>query len=147
MMARPKSYRELIVWQKAMALAREVYGLSQSLPKTETYGLVAQIKRSAVSVPSNIAEGHGRLTDLQFRHFLGNARGSLCELQTQLELAADISLLNKERVQRLMEQGEEVARLINGLLASFGRGEKAGEANANSASSANAANSAQKRPH
>jgi four helix bundle protein len=81
-MARPKSYRDLIVWQKAMGLARRAYSLNRTLPKSEVYGLLAQIRRAAVSVPSNIAEGHGRLTDLQFRHFLCNARGSLYELQT-----------------------------------------------------------------
>ena len=89
-MARPKSYRDLIVWQKAMGLARQAYVLSQGLPKHETFGLLTQIRRATGSVPSNIAEGHGRLTDLQFRHFLGNARGSLYEMQTQIELAGDL---------------------------------------------------------
>jgi len=116
-MARPKSYRELIVWQKAMALARQVYILSEALPKQEAYGLVSQIRRAAVSVASNIAEGYGRLTDLQFRHFLGNARGSLYEMQTQLELAASLNFLDKETERQLMDQASEVARLINGLLA------------------------------
>ena len=115
-MARPKSYRDLIVWQKAMVLARNTYALSQGLPKNETYGMFSQIRRAAVSIPSNIAEGHGRLTDSQFRHFLGNARGSLYELQTQLELAADLGHCNKVQVAELMEQGQEVARLINGLV-------------------------------
>jgi four helix bundle protein len=122
-MARPKSYRELVVWQKAMALTRRVYALSQELPKSETYGMLSQIRRAAVSVPSNIAEGHGRLTDLQFRHFLGNARGSLYEMQTQLELAGDLDYFDKRLVQELIDQGWEVARLINGLLAVLGRGE------------------------
>jgi four helix bundle protein len=81
-MARPKSYRDLIAWQKSMALARNVYALTETLPKREAYGLADQIRRAAVSIASNIAEGHGRLSDLQFRHFLGNARGSLCEMQT-----------------------------------------------------------------
>ena len=103
-MARPKSYRDLIVWQKSMALARQVYLLSTALPKTETYGLLTQIRRAAVSVPSNVAEGHGRLTDMQFRHFLGNARGSLYELQTQIELAAEIGYFDDESVQKLLEQ-------------------------------------------
>ena len=120
-MARPKSYRELIVWQKAMALARQAYTLSQGLPKTEAYGLLTQIRRAAVSVPSNIAEGHGRLTDLQFRHFLGNARGSLYEMQTQLELAGGLGYLDEKLVRELMDQGWEVARLINGLLAVLGQ--------------------------
>ncbi|MFY9853127.1 MAG: four helix bundle protein, partial [Terracidiphilus sp.] len=125
-MARPKSYRELIVWQKAMALARGAYALSQGLPRNEAYGLITQIRRAAVSVPSNIAEGHGRLTDLQFRHFLGNARGSLYEMQTQLELAGGLGYLDEKLVRELMDQGWEVARLINGLVSSMTRG-KVGE--------------------
>ena len=142
-MARPKSYRDLIVWQKAMGLARQAYALSLSLPKNEAYGLLSQMRRAAVSVPSNIAEGHGRLTDLQFRHFLGNARGSLYELQTQMELASDLGYLEPVGVHDAMEKGCEVGRLMNGLLASMSR-------DANSATtpypanSANTANSAKK---
>ena len=109
-----------------------------TLPKNETYGLLTQIRRAAVSVPSNVAEGHGRLTDLQFRHFLGNARGSLYELQTQIELAADIGYFDNESVRELLEQSSEVARLINGLLASLSQYEQATPA-VNSASSANSA--------
>ena len=119
-MARPKNYRDLIVWQKAMAMARRTYALTQGLPKSEAYGLLSQIRRAAVSVPSNIAEGHGRFTDAQFRYFFGNARGSLSELQTQLELAGDLGSLDKRLVHEAMEQGVEVARLINGLVASMG---------------------------
>ena len=131
-----------------MALTRQVYALSQELPKSEAYGLLTQMRRAAVSVPSNIAEGHGRLTDLQFRHFLGNARGSLFELQTQLELAGGLGYLNEKHVRELMDQGWEVARLINGLVSSMVQGKAAGIAlpanRANSASSANAVNPAQK---
>jgi four helix bundle protein len=102
-----------------MKLARAAYQLSDGLPKRETFGLVAQLRRAAVSVPSNIAEGHGRLTDSQFRHFLGNARGSLYELQTQIELARDLGFVDAERVSEFVKQGSEVARLINGLIASM----------------------------
>jgi four helix bundle protein len=109
----------LIVWQKSMKLARAAYHLTNGLPKKEAYGLVTQLRRAAVSVPSNIAEGHGRLADLQFPHFLGNARGSLYELQTQIELARDLGFLDTERVTEFMEQGSEVARLINGLITSM----------------------------
>jgi len=119
-MARPKNYRDLIVWQKAMAMAKRTNALTQGLPKSEAYGLLSQIRRAAVSVPSNIAEGHGRFTDAQFRYFFGNARGSLSELQTQLELAGDLGYLDKRLVHEAMEQGVEVARLINGLVASMG---------------------------
>jgi four helix bundle protein len=122
-MARPKSYRDLIVWQKAMVLAKGAYSTSDELPKSEAYGLLSQIRRAAVSVPSNIAEGHGRLTDSQFRHFMGNARGSLYEMQTQLELAGDLGYLDNEHVKELMDQGWEVARLINGLVSALGRDE------------------------
>jgi four helix bundle protein len=77
------------------------------------------MRRAAVSVPSNIAEGHGRLADGHFRQFLATSRGSLFELQTQLELAADLKYLGKERAAALMEKSEEVARMINGLAASL----------------------------
>lgn len=120
-MARPKNYRDLIVWQKAMALARRAYEASEGLPKSEAYGLLTQIRRAAVSVPSNIAEGHGRLTDSQFRHFLGNARGSLYEMQTQLELAGSLGYLDEKLARELMDQGWEVARLINGLVSVLGQ--------------------------
>jgi four helix bundle protein len=118
-MARSRSYRDLIAWQKAMKLARAAYRLSNELPRKEAYGLISQLQRAAVSVPSNIAEGHGRLTDLQFRHFLGNSRGSLCELQTQVELAYDLGYISEEKFREFMEKSSEVARLINGLITSL----------------------------
>jgi len=77
-----------------MELARHTYAQIAALPKSEFYGLAGQIRRAAISIPSNIAEGHGRLSDLQFRHFLGNARGSVCELRTQIELSADLGYLD-----------------------------------------------------
>ena len=120
-MARSKSYRELIVWQKAMSLARQAYTLTRGLPKSEAYVLLTQVRRAAVSVPSNIAEGHGRLTDSQFRHFLGNARGSLYEMQTQVELAGGLGYIEEKLVEELMVQGGEVARLINGLVSVLGK--------------------------
>ncbi|MGH9590499.1 MAG: four helix bundle protein [Terracidiphilus sp.] len=144
-MSRPKSYLDLVVWQKAMALARQAYVLSERLPKREAYGLVSQIRRAAVSIAGNVAEGYGRLTDSQFRHFLGNARGSLYEMQTQMELAADLGYLDKEAEHQLMEQGSEVARLINGLLIELRSSANTGNQAANStntASSADPANSA-----
>ena len=120
-MARSQSYRDLIVWQKAMSLARQAYTLTRGLPKSEAYGLLTQVRRAAVSVPSNIAEGHGRLTDSQFRHFLGNARGSLYEMQTQVELAGGLGYIEEKLVEELMVQGGEVARLINGLVSVLGK--------------------------
>jgi four helix bundle protein len=120
-MARSKSYRDLVVWQKAMVLARNAYSISNGLPKSEAFGLLTQIRRAAVSIPSNVAEGHGRLTDSQFRHFMGNARGSLYELQTQIELAGDLGYFGAKQVKDLLDQGSEVARLINGLISVLGK--------------------------
>jgi four helix bundle protein len=81
------SFRDLIVWQKSMQLTVVIYGLTKAFPRDELYGLTSQIRRAAVSLPSNIAEGHGRLGTSEYRQFLGIARASNFELQTQLELA------------------------------------------------------------
>jgi four helix bundle protein len=117
---RTRHYRDLLVWQKSMALTKEIYRETDALPKSEMFGLQSQMRRAAVSVPSNIAEGHGRLNDGHFRQFLATSRGSLFEVQTQLELAGDLKFLNETRVRELMEHCEEVARMINGLIASLG---------------------------
>jgi four helix bundle protein len=114
--ARTRHFRDLLVWQKAMSLAKAIYGETEHLPKTEAYGLQSQMRRAAIAIPSNIAEGHGRLNDGHFRQFLAISRGSLFELQTQLELTADLNLLESGNVRALMERCDEVARLINGLL-------------------------------
>lgn len=139
-MARPKSFRQLIAWQKAMALARNVYRVCETLQSNQHYALANQMRRAALSVPSNIVEGHGRLTDLQFRHFLGNARGSLSELETQMELAADLGYLEMGEVRGLTQQATELARIINGLIASMKRSRA--ELGSNSAGTANSAISA-----
>ena len=133
-MARPKNFRQLIAWQKGMALARSVYRICETLQSNQHYALANQMRRAALSVPSNTAEEHGRLTDLQFRHFLGNARGSLSELETQMALAADLGYLDLEEVRGLTEQATEPARIINGLVASMKRSRV--ELGFNSASSA-----------
>ncbi len=122
-----------------MALARKVYRLTESLPKREAYGLADQVRRAAVSVPSNIAEGYGRLSDLQFRQFLGNARGSLCEMQTQVELATDLDYLKKEDGRELMIEAAEVGRILNGLIASLKSRPIARASGTNSANAANPA--------
>jgi four helix bundle protein len=136
----------LIVWQKAMTLARSAYAQTLGLPKSEAYGLLSQIRRAAVSIPSNIAEGHGRLSDLQFRHFLGNARGSIYELRTQFELAGDLGYLDRELVKQVMDQSGEVTRLLNGLIAALCPGRDI-RASSSSASVANSASSARKGSH
>jgi four helix bundle protein len=113
---RTRHFRELIAWQKAMVLARHVYALTAEFPKSEQYGLVSQMSRCSVSVPSNIAEGHGRLTDRGFRVFLAQARGSVFELETQIQFASDFHFCAKDAAQGLMDDCNEVARIINGLL-------------------------------
>jgi four helix bundle protein len=115
-MARTRHYRDLLVWQKAMELAREVYLRTEAFPKAEIFGLRLQMRRCAVSVASNIAEGHGRLTDPQLRNSLGMARGSLYELQTQLELACSLSFVDQDSTRLMLQTSVEVAKLINGLL-------------------------------
>lgn len=114
---RTRHYRELQVWQKAMTLTKAVYRVTENPPPAEIYGLQSQMRRAALAIPSNIAEGHGRLNDGHFRQFLAIARGSLYELQTQLELSADLNMLEHGKVEPLMERCAEVARMINGLLA------------------------------
>lgn len=113
---RTRNYRDLIAWQKAMLLVRAVYLLTERFPPDERFGLTSQMRRSAVSVPSNIAEGHGRLSDRAMRMFLGNPRGSLYELETQALLSADMNFAKREEVDALLTQSAEVARILNGLL-------------------------------
>jgi four helix bundle protein len=110
-----KSYRDLIVWQKAMDLVTLVYQSTECFPHKEVFGLTNQIRKAAVSIPSNIAEGQGRNTDRDFRHFLAISRGSLQEVETQLELARRLNYLDEETLFDILELSSEVARLINGL--------------------------------
>jgi len=114
---RTRHFRELLVWQKAMTLAKEVYKTTALLPKDEMFGLRSQMRRAAASVPSNIAEGHGRLSDHLLRVFLAQARGSLYELETQIQLSEDLQFLPPQETKILMEQCVEVSRMINGLIA------------------------------
>jgi four helix bundle protein len=110
------SFRDLLVWQKAMALVTDVYRETEVFPGRELYGLTNQVPRSAVSIPSNIAEGKGRLSKREFVHFLATARGSLCEMQTQLEIAKNLGFLEMERFDQLDLQSREVGRILNGLI-------------------------------
>ena len=116
-----KGYRELIVWQKAMDLAETVYRLTSGFPREEIYGLTRQVRRSAVSVPSNVAEGQGRRSTPDFLHFLSIARGSLCEMETQVLLAERLGYVNPQDGSRLLDQAAEVGRLINGLSKALAR--------------------------
>lgn len=98
-----------------MQLATEVYRLSAQFPKHEIYGLASQLQRSAVSVPSNIAEGHGRNSNKEFHHFLGVALGSLAELETQLILAQQVDYLTEELINPVLQISDEVGKMLKGL--------------------------------
>jgi len=113
-----RSYRQLLVWQKAKLLAVQVYQASERFPRTETFGLASQVRRAAVSVASNIAEGQGRLTAGEFTHFLGIARGSLLELDAQLDIALDLAYLQQSEQEKLAGKIYEVLGLLNRLIES-----------------------------
>jgi len=113
---RTRNFRELLVWQRSMQLTKEVYRRTAALPKSEIFGLQSQMRRAAVSIPSNIAEGHGRLSDQLLRVFLAQARGSLYELETQVQLCEDLDFIPLDQTQELRALCDEVARMINGFL-------------------------------
>jgi len=113
---RTRHFRDLIAWQKAMLLTKAVYVVTDQFPKSELYGLTSQMRRSTVSVPSNIAEGHGRLTDRGLNVFLAQARGSVFELETQVQLAADVEYMTAATAAKLVSSCNEVARILNGLI-------------------------------
>jgi len=110
------SHRNLIVWQKAMQMVTDIYRVSRSFPRAEIYGLSAQVRAAAVSVPSNVAEGKGRLSKREYVQFLSRALGSLLEVETQMEIAHNLEYLDAEAFAKLCSQTEEVGRMLNGLI-------------------------------
>ena len=115
------SYRDLVAWQRAMELVTSVYRRTDDFPQREIYGLTNQIRRSAVSVASNIAEGKGRRSKKEYVQFLCRARGSLFELETQLEIAKNLEYLTESEYGSLREQAAAAARPLNGLITSVER--------------------------
>ncbi len=111
---RIKSHRDLVAWQKGMDMVVMIYRATEAFPKHELYGLTSQIRRADVSAPANIAEGQGRRLTGEFIQFLGNARGSLLELDTHLELALRLGYLKAEQHTSLQNQVYDVCRLVNG---------------------------------
>jgi len=109
-------YRRLEVWKESMQLAIEIYRVTQTFPKHELYGLTSQLRRAAVSIPSNIAEGRGRATKRDFCHFAVQARGSLFELQTQITIADALRYATSADLAQLTEHSEAIVRLLNGLI-------------------------------
>ncbi|SIQ91486.1 four helix bundle protein [Chryseobacterium sp. RU37D] len=106
------NFEKLLFWQKSIQLAKEVYFICADLPKDEKFGLISQIKRSVISIPSNIAEGAGRNNDREFYHFLGIANASSFELQTQLILTRELNLLDVEKVNSLISNLNEIQKMI-----------------------------------
>ncbi|MBM4308321.1 MAG: four helix bundle protein [Deltaproteobacteria bacterium] len=115
-----KNYKELKVWQKAYQLCLEIYRVTKVFPKEERYGLTSQIRRAAVSVPSNIAEGYGRKTIGEYIHALYIAYGSNCELETQILLSADLGFIDSDHFKGLQNNVGEVERMLKGLIKSLG---------------------------
>lgn len=113
------SYTELIAWQKAMDMAEAIYLATESFPNRETFALTQQLHRAAISVPSNIAEGHARFSPRDFRHFLRQSRGSVAELETQLTLARRLGYLSAAALDPVMAQVSEVGRVLTGLINSI----------------------------
>ena len=111
-----KSYEDLIVWQKAMDLTVEIYQLMKILPIEELYSLQEQMKRSAVSIPSNIAEGYGRKNPKEFHRYLLIARGSAMELETQLKICVKITYLTQDQITEALNLLSEIQKMISALL-------------------------------
>lgn len=120
----PSDYHELIVWQRAITLVTEIYRVTAKFPKAEQWGLVSQLRRAAVSVPSNIAEGQSRSTTGEFRQFLGNGRGSLAEVHTQIIISTRLEYLDPSTAAKLEEMIDVVGKLLNGLIRSLGNPKK-----------------------
>lgn len=115
-MGNVNTYKDLIVWQKAMQLVTEVYSITKKLPKEEIYGLTSQIRRSCISIPSNIAEGFGRKSTNEYIRFLQIANGSLYELQTQLEICTNLKYFPNQIYNRIYEQSREIERMLSSLV-------------------------------
>jgi four helix bundle protein len=114
-----ESFRDLLVWQRSMQLTVAVYKMTRDFPREEAYGLTSQLRRSAVSIPSNIAEGQGRLNAAEFRQFLGVARGSNCELLTQLEISRALGFGDANLIEEAECLCGEVGKMINSILKSL----------------------------
>jgi four helix bundle protein len=115
------SHKDLVLWQKSLALAIDIQRATASFPRSELYGLVGQMRRAAVSIPSNIAEGAARRTTKDFTAFLHIARGSLAELETQLIIAESVGYLGTAASQELTSKADEISRILTGLLAALRR--------------------------
>jgi len=111
-----KSYKDLIVWQSSVNLVESIYRITKKFPSSEKFGLISQMQRASVSVPSNIAEGYGRQSTGSYIQFLSIARGSLFELETQIELCIRINYIEKQESVKLFEQITEISKMLTSLI-------------------------------
>ena len=118
-MGKINSYKDLQVWQKAIQLVTDVYTLTKSFPKEDMYGLTSQMRRSAISIPSNIAEGQSKRSTKDYIRFLNIAYGSCAELETQLCISQNLNYAASEQILALSDKGSEISRMINGLINSL----------------------------
>lgn len=114
-----KHYKDLLVWQKSLVLVRAIYEVTSRFPDRERYGLTDQMRRAAVSVPSNIAEGQAHHSSREFVHFLRHARGSLAELNTQVIIAIDLAYIPQPPGGLILQQIDEISRMLSGLIGSL----------------------------
>ncbi|OGY59767.1 MAG: four helix bundle protein [Candidatus Colwellbacteria bacterium RIFCSPLOWO2_01_FULL_48_10] len=110
-----RNFKELLVWQKSIKLVTHVYKVTKDFPDEEKYGLINQMRRSTVSIPSNIAEGHMRNTNKDFGQFLAIAQGSCAELETQIIIAHSLNYIDKDKNQRLVSEVDEIAKMLSSL--------------------------------
>lgn len=116
-----KTYKDLLIWQKGILLVKVVYNNLEGFPEDEVFGLTSQIKRSAVSIPSNIAEGWGRSSTLSYIHFLKIARGSLFELETQFIIAKELSFISELKFNELTQIITEESKMLNAFIKSLSK--------------------------
>lgn len=114
-----KTYQDLIVWQKSIDLVKDCYGLTETFPQREIYGLSQQLRRAAVSVPSNIAEGNGRESRKDYIHFLNISRGSLKEVETQLIISEKLGFIQRIQLADILKKTGEIGRMLNSLIRSL----------------------------
>lgn len=114
-----QSYRDLEVWQKSMDLVEEIYRLTQLLPRAELFGLTSQMRRAAISIPSNIAEGYGRIHRKEYLNHLSIAQGSLQEAETQLQITVRLQYLDREQVKRAWNLMQDVGKMLRRLMLSL----------------------------
>ena len=112
---KPKGYKDLLVWRKGIELVKSIYQLTQRFPSDERFGLTSQLRRSAVSVPCNIAEGQARHTTKEFIHFISNSEGSLAEVDTQVVIATELQYCTQKETEFVFGLIDELRRMLNGL--------------------------------